>query len=124
MTVSAPFNTMTAPLCRAAARARLSLSPCAANTRANSPSCGVMTQGPRTARVSSAALEPKTLIASASSSTGLAVLRSSIAVSRVASFTPAPGPIKNAVYRESDSRRPRSPSCFSGCTMMLVRAAA
>ena len=49
MTVSAPFSTITAPLVRAAARARVSLSPLESNRRANSPSCGVSTQAPRMA---------------------------------------------------------------------------
>ena len=46
ITVSLPFNTTTAPLRRAAARVRLSLSLSVLNKRANSPSCGVSTQGP------------------------------------------------------------------------------
>ena len=54
----------------AAARARDNLSPAASNRRLNSPSCGVMTQGPRMASNKVADLAANTLMASASSKTG------------------------------------------------------
>lgn len=97
MTVSAPFKTITAPLRRAAARARDSLSPPVSKRRRNSPSCGVMTQGPLMASNSSSRRAAKTLIASASSNTGRLVSSMASARTRVASLMPAPGPIKNAV---------------------------
>ncbi len=97
MTVSAPFNTITAPLRRAASRARDNLSPVASKMRLNSPSCGVMTQAPWMAWNSSAGRDANALMASASITTGLLVFSISKARWRVASLTPAPGPMENAV---------------------------
>src|SRR5665213_2686536 len=94
ITVSAPFSKTTAPLALAARSARSSLLPEASNSRANSPSCGVNTQGERIASNKSAGLSAKTVKASASSTARLPAARILAVFSRVAAPAPAPGPIR------------------------------
>ena len=98
ITVSEPLRTMTAPLRRAAARVRVSLSPLGSNRRRNSPSCGVSTQGPAIARSSAAGSSLNAVMASASSSVGRPVL--SIASTRVRVSSPDPGAGSDQKRRE------------------------
>ena len=68
-----------------------------ANSRANSPSCGVNTQGERIAPNRTSAFSAKLVSASASSTVRFPAARIASTLSRVSSPTPAPGPIKRRV---------------------------
>ncbi len=127
-TLSAPLRMTTAPSARAAARARASLPTAPStssrprNSRANSPSCGVMTTGAQISPASVAESPAKLVSASASSTTlgRLAAVKAARAQPRVASPTPAPGPMRTALRltSASNSAKPASPS--KGATMTAV----
>src|SRR5437763_5759322 len=128
-TVSLPFSSITAPLSWAARRARSSLLPASLlpdgsrlpNRRANSPSCGVNTQGERIVPNRTSALSAKLVSASASSTARFFAARTAHTFARVSSPTPAPGPISAAFRRGSASRCRKSSRPATGCTRTWLR---
>ncbi|PAV92669.1 hypothetical protein WR25_21582 [Diploscapter pachys] len=100
--VVGPFRTTTAPVRRAAARARSSKEPALSPNRAlNSPACGVrMTGWDRPASVSgSSRCSASPSMISARSSAAISALRRC----RASSSRPSPGPIRMAPIRGSVS---------------------